>query len=122
MAHTKQTVRKSTGGRAVVVVGNGSGNPPASVKWRKNYISGLYMALTGKKMARSTGTSKSNLQLKHSRDKQPRKKLPTKAAWKGVPAKGSIKRVSRWHPGMVALWDINHYQKWVDLLIQNLPF
>ena len=43
----------------------------------------------------STGAFKSVLQSKYNGCKQPRRNLQTKAAWKGVPAKGSVKRVSR---------------------------
>ena len=78
--------------------------------------------MTEKKTVRSTSISKSDAQSKHSGGTQPRKNLPTKVTQKGVLTEGSVKGVSRWHPGMEALWEIYHYQKQAELLIWMLPF
>ena len=41
---------------------------------------------------------------------------------KSQPATGGVKRPYWYKPGTVALWEISHYQKSVELLIQILPF
>ena len=57
-------------------------------------------------------------------DKQPRKKILTKAARKVNPINppAGIKKPHRYRPGTVALHEIHHYQKSTELLIRKLPF
>uniref|UniRef100_A0A3B4FTR0 Core Histone H2A/H2B/H3 domain-containing protein n=1 Tax=Pundamilia nyererei TaxID=303518 RepID=A0A3B4FTR0_9CICH len=54
--------------------------------------------------------------------KAPRKQLATKAAHKGAPATGGVKKPHRYRPGTVALREIRRYQKSTELLIRKLPF
>ena len=57
-------------------------------------------------------------------DKQPRKKLLTKAARKVNPINlpAGIKKTHRFRPGTEALHEIHRYQKSTELLIRRLPF
>ncbi|KAM3171435.1 hypothetical protein ACTXT7_016636 [Hymenolepis weldensis] len=48
--------------------------------------------------------------------------LASKAARKGAPATGSIKKPHRYRPGTVALREIRRFQKTTELLIRRLPF
>jgi histone H3 len=48
--------------------------------------------------------------------------LKTKAARKGVPTAGCIKKPHRYRPGTIALREIRKYQKSTDLLIRKAPF
>jgi histone H3 len=48
--------------------------------------------------------------------------LVTKAARKGIPTAGCIKKPHRYRPGTVALREIRKYQKSTDLLIRKAPF
>ncbi|KAG5183035.1 histone-fold-containing protein, partial [Tribonema minus] len=72
------------------------------------------MARTKQTARRSTG------------GKAPGKQLATKAARKaarkGTPATGGVKKPHRYRPGTVALREIRKYQKSTDLLIRKLPF
>ena len=68
-------------------------------------------------MARTKQTAR-----KSTGGKAPRKELATKAARKGVPAGGVVKKPHRYRPGTVALREIRRYQKSTDLLIRRLPF
>lgn len=52
----------------------------------------------------------------------PRKQLATKAARKGAPVSGGVKKPHRYRPGTVALREIRRYQKSTELLIRKLPF
>ena len=71
--------------------------------------------LTG--MARTKQTAR-----KSTGGKAPRKQLATKAARKGVPGNGGVKKPHRFRPGTVALREIRKYQKSTELLIRKLPF
>lgn len=68
-------------------------------------------------MARTKQTAR-----KSTGGKAPRKHLATKAARKTAPVTGSIKKVSRYRAGTVALREIRRLQKTTDLLIRKLPF
>lgn len=68
-------------------------------------------------MARTKQTAR-----KSTGGKAPRKQLATKAARKGAPGSGGVKRPHRYRPGTVALREIRKYQKTTDLLIRKLPF
>ena len=52
----------------------------------------------------------------------PRKQLATKAARRGAPSSGGVKKPHRYRPGTVALREIRKYQKSTDLLIRKAPF
>lgn len=69
-------------------------------------------------MARTKQTAR-----KSTGGKAPRKQLTTKAARKStvIPAQISAKK-PRFKTGTVALRDVRHYQKSVELLIRKLPF
>ena len=55
--------------------------------------------------------------------KAPRKQLVSKAASKIKPVEANnAARVSRWHPGTVALRDIHSLQNSTELLMRKLPF
>lgn len=68
-------------------------------------------------MARTKQTAR-----KSTGGKAPRKQLATKAARKGAPATGGVKKPHRYRPGTVALREIRKFQKSTDLLIKKLPF
>ena len=68
-------------------------------------------------MARTKQTAR-----KSTGGKGPRKQLCTKAARKGAPATGGVKKAHRYRPGTVALREIRRYQKSTDLLIRKAPF
>ncbi|XP_037837064.1 histone H3-like [Kryptolebias marmoratus] len=53
--------------------------------------------------------------------KAPRKQLATKAARRNTPATGGVKKPHLYRPGTVALREIHHYQKSIELLIWKLP-
>ena len=59
---------------------------------------------------------------KSSSEKAPRKQLAAKAASKGAPATGDVKKPHCHRPGTVALREIRRYQKSTELLIRKLPF
>ena len=48
--------------------------------------------------------------------------LATKAARKGAPVSGGVKKPHRYRPGTVALRQIRKYQKTTDLLLRKAPF
>jgi len=68
-------------------------------------------------MARTKQTAR-----KSTGGKAPRKQLATKAARKGMPATGGVKKPHRFRPGTVAIREIRKYQKSTELLIRKLPF
>ncbi|OWK13444.1 hypothetical protein Celaphus_00014534 [Cervus elaphus hippelaphus] len=108
MARTKQTARKSTGGKAprkqlATKAARKSAPATGGVKKPHRYRPGT----TARK---STG------------GKAPRKQLATKAARKSAPATGGVKKPHRYRPGTVALREIRRYQKSTELLIRKLPF
>ena len=54
-----------------------------------------------------------------------RKLWPTvggKAPWKEFLQAGKVKKTRKYQPGMVALWEIQWFQKGTELLIRKLPF
>ena len=108
MARTKQTARKSTGGK---------------VRTPIHYLLSAWPSLKTE-----------FVQLFQA----PRKQLATKAARKSAPTSGGVKKPHRYRhgffvasvitccwfyrPGTVALREIRRYQKSTDLLIRKLPF
>ena len=114
MARTKQTARKSTGGkcvpaaRAVVAA-------PASLAAAASRQLPTRLALV------SHAPPPPRAPPPPSR-RAPRKQLATKAARKSAPATGGVKKPHRYRPGTVALREIRRYQKSTELLIRKLPF
>ena len=97
MARTKQTARKSTGGKCV----RGASAAPA----------------------RGGGAAPHRSPpLPPPARRAPRKQLATKAARKSAPATGGVKKPHRYRPGTVALREIRRYQKSTELLVRKLPF
>jgi histone H3 len=68
-------------------------------------------------MARTKQTAR-----KSNGAQKPRKALATKAARKGSPATGGVKKPHRYRPGTVALREIRRFQKSTEALIANAPF
>jgi len=68
-------------------------------------------------MARTKQTAR-----KSTGGKAPRKALATKAARKGAPQTGFVKKKARYRPGTIALREIRKYQKSTELLIRKIPF
>ena len=54
--------------------------------------------------------------------KAPRKQLQPKSGKKTMVAMGGVKKPHRYRPGTVALREIWHYQKSMELLIRKMPF
>ena len=90
-----------------------------------------------REMARSKTTPKLNPQKSELDGKEKREPIPAtlptkqfkksvrstnKAAQKGQPFTGGLKKPRRYHPGTVALREIRRYQKSTELLIRKLPF
>ena len=92
MARTKQTARKSTGGKCVRAPRRAAALPRGA-------------------LTRAPPTHRA-----------PRKQLATKAARKSAPATGGVKKPHRYRPGTVALREIRRYQKSTELLVRKLPF
>ena len=68
-------------------------------------------------MARTKQTAR-----KSTGGKALRMHLATKAARKGAPVSGGVKKPHRYRPGTVALRQIRKYQKTTDLLLHKAPF
>ncbi len=102
MARTKQTAKKSTGGKAP----------------RKQ--------LATKAARKSAPTENTNVppDFEDFKAKSPKAKktLENPAARKSAPATGGVKKPHRYRPGTVALREIRRYQKGGELLIRKLPF
>jgi histone H3 len=94
MARTKQTARKSTGGKFSFVWSR-----PPSTRFTHGW--------------RSTG--------KAPRKQLASKSARKTAATQGT-ATGGVKKPHRFRPGTVALREIRRYQKSTELLIRKLPF
>uniref|UniRef100_A0A7N9CDP6 H3 clustered histone 11 n=1 Tax=Macaca fascicularis TaxID=9541 RepID=A0A7N9CDP6_MACFA len=115
MARTKQTARKSTGGKAprkqlATKAARKSAPATGGVKKPHRYRPGTVALREIRRYQKSTG------------GKAPRKQLATKAARKSAPATGGVKKPHRYRPGTVALREIRRYQKSTELLIRKLPF
>ena len=95
MARTKQTARKSIGGKAP----------------RKQLAT---------KAARKRAHPK-QIARKSTGRKAPRKQV-AKAARKSAPSTGGVKKPHNFRPGTVALREIRRYEKSTELLIRKLPF
>ena len=112
MARTKQTARKSTGGKAP----------------RKQLATQVSMLLRGRRgwavPSRPGLHSPSTLSTHPSPPSPslPHPSLSTQAARKSAPATGGVKKPHRFRPGTVALREIRRYQKSTELLIRKLPF
>lgn len=107
MARTKQTARKSTGGKV-------SNNQHQELQTSSS-PSTTHPLLT-------TTTFSLYPPLSLSLSQAPRKQLATKAARKSAPSAGGVKKPHRYRPGTVALREIRRYQKSTELLIRKLPF
>jgi histone H3 len=122
MARTKQTARKSTGGKCVVARALAACNR-------------AHPRLLGRLQRPRARTARpathapppplprpSPTPRPHPHRTAPRKQLATKAARKSAPATGGVKKPHRYRPGTVALREIRRYQKSTELLIRKLPF
>jgi hypothetical protein len=110
MARTKQTARKSTGGKCVAERGT-------RISRERRRRAGRVRGATMRRALRASPRA-SPLPLTRA----PRKQLATKAARKNAPAAGGVKKPHRYRPGTVALREIRRYQKSTELLIRKLPF
>lgn len=107
MARTKQTARKSTGGKAPRKVSEAA---ELTERWPDR--SGLMCA-----------TNIDHHLTRHfSSSFCPPQQLATKAARKSAPTAGGVKKPHRYRPGTVALREIRKYQKSTELLIRKAPF
>ncbi|EJK48130.1 hypothetical protein THAOC_33105 [Thalassiosira oceanica] len=104
MARTKQTARKSTGGKA----------PRKQVS--------APMAVTGGDTFASTGRAALEYPGAGAVCTARTPVLATKAARKSAPTAGGVKKPHRYRPGTVALREIRKYQKSTELLIRKAPF
>ncbi|KAL3765734.1 hypothetical protein ACHAWU_009702 [Discostella pseudostelligera] len=100
MARTKQTARKSTGGKAP----------------RKQPQLTLFELIAP---LSSPMPPLGPIIAHHSLH---RTQLATKAARKSAPTAGGVKKPHRYRPGTVALREIRKYQKSTELLIRKAPF
>ncbi|KAI7845418.1 hypothetical protein COHA_000971 [Chlorella ohadii] len=128
MARTKQTARKSTGGKAPrkqLATKAARKSAPATGGAADHCSHPTHHPTTPNSnplnpqpaMARTKQTAR-----KSTGGKAPRKQLATKAARKSAPATGGVKKPHRYRPGTVALREIRKYQKSTELLIRKLPF
>ena len=108
MARTKQTARKSTGGKA----------PRKQLATKVNTLLGL-PSLPLRPLRRETTSIAGGFA--HSVPHAPRVS-PHQAARKSAPTTGGVKKPHRYRPGTVALREIRKYQKSTELLIRKLPF
>ncbi|KVH90827.1 Histone-fold, partial [Cynara cardunculus var. scolymus] len=134
MARTKQTARKSTGGKAprkqlATKAARKSAPATGGVKKPHRFRPGTVALREIRKYQKSTELLIRKLPFqrlqtarKSTGGKAPRKQLATKAARKSAPATGGVKKPHRFRPGTVALREIRKYQKSTELLIRKLPF
>jgi histone H3 len=113
MARTKQTARKSTGGKAPRKVCE-------ATKLAERETEG-WTASTDRFLLDS---AKSHLTPSPSLFycRRMTQQLATKAARKSAPTAGGVKKPHRYRPGTVALREIRKYQKSTELLIRKAPF
>jgi histone H3 len=102
MARTKQTARKSTGGKAP--------RKQLATKVRRQ----------DSKQDRKGEGPPSGIDDAAPHTLQTNQ--PTQAARKSAPTAGGVKKPHRYRPGTVALREIRKYQKSTELLIRKLPF
>ena len=136
MARTKQTARKSTGGKCVTQrwAGGGEGNKITNRKVAPP-VQTVTVCCDRNARAAHTPPPAPPTALPHDvcthppaplppphPPRAPRKQLATKAARKSAPAAGGVKKPHRYRPGTVALREIRRYQKSTELLIRKLPF
>ncbi|ETO11801.1 hypothetical protein RFI_25575 [Reticulomyxa filosa] len=103
MARTKQTARKSAGGKSP-----------------RKYLAAKVTTIFFWKCNKTLPPSH-----KHLINTSPKKKTTTKTlktVRKSAPTAGGIKKPHRYRPGTVALREIRKYQKSTELLIRKLPF
>ena len=110
MARTKQTARKSTGGKCVHAARVAAAAQTVSASRDFRHAFSVPCTQPSPRPAP-----------RHPR-RAPRKQLATKAARKSAPATGGVKKPHRYRPGTVALREIRRYQKSTELLIRKLPF
>lgn len=101
MARTKQTARKSTGGKAP----------------RKQLASKAGESACRRVSPRVACHVHRRIAASHHRSL-----TPSPAARKSAPSTGGVKKPHRYKPGTVALREIRRYQKSTELLIRKLPF
>ena len=116
MARTKQTARKSTGGKVIITI----------IQFLLLFLFAFFQFLCWKSETQKAVTNVKSHILKLiifiSSFQAPRKQLATKAARKSAPSTGGVKKPHRYRPGTVALREIRRYQKSTELLIRKLPF
>ncbi|XP_024005718.1 histone H3.3 isoform X1 [Eutrema salsugineum] len=100
MARTKQTARKSTGGKA----------PRKQLATKVCFCLSLFLSLV---CSKCSFVMKLSFHLLY---------IQTQAARKSAPTTGGVKKPHRYRPGTVALREIRKYQKSTELLIRKLPF
>jgi histone H3 len=130
MARTKQTARKSTGGKAPrkqlatkVRSGDAEGPMGTGLEPGERFEGALLLSSSA---ATHPGTitpaaSHTVTPLSHPPLSQPPSTIQ-QAARKSAPATGGVKKPHRYRPGTVALREIRKYQKSTELLIRKLPF
>ena len=115
MARTKQTARKSTGGKAprlhLVMIA-------ARLKSAEEQKRTATAAVAAARRAEQ-GAHAAQLEARHANDALAQARRQEAAA-RG--AAGGIKKPHRYCPGTVALCEIHRYQKGTELLIRKAPF
>ncbi|KAL7508564.1 hypothetical protein ACHAXN_005628 [Cyclotella atomus] len=136
MARTKQTARKSTGGKAPRK--QPSRGAILFVFWRHRRWRGRNGIAQPNERGWQAGTKVCLLDSVAESEREfrlaeglaggaclifvLRPLLATKAARKSAPTAGGVKKPHRYRPGTVALREIRKYQKSTDLLIRKAPF
>ena len=114
MARTKQTARKSTGGKVR------HSFPPIAIASRRDCDRGRRLTLTRLNTPPPRYHTSSLGRTQLTLPKAPRKQLASKAARKSAPSTGGVKKPHRYKPGTVALREIRRYQKSTELLIRKV--
>ncbi len=115
MSRTKQTARKSTGGKAprlhLVTM---AARLKSAEEQKCTATAAVAAARRAEQRAHAAEVAvrRANVELAQARQQE--------AAAQGAP--GGIKKPHRYHPGTVALHKIRKFQKSTDLLIQEAPF
>ena len=120
MARTKQTARKSTGGKCVAAA-----RTAANTQRERQCSAARSLAPWPRRSRLIAPFARFALPPAISRLplRAPRKQLATKAARKNAPsAAAGVKKPHRYRPGTVALREIRKYQASTGLLIRKLPF
>ncbi|MGH0118623.1 UNVERIFIED_CONTAM: hypothetical protein FKN15_047603 [Acipenser sinensis] len=133
MARTKQTARKSTGGKAprkqlATKAARKSAPATGGVKKPHRYRPGTVALREIRRYQKSTELLIRKLPFQRlvreiAQDfKTDLRFQSSAAARKSAPATGGVKKPHRYRPGTVALREIRRYQKSTELLIRKLPF